>query len=98
MGIGTNNQAEYKAILAAMETAALFQPQKITCHLDSELVVRQLRGEYRVKNSELRQLWEAVQGVKKKFSEVRFVSVHRTNDVIQQVDRLVNLTLDEEMG
>jgi ribonuclease HI len=64
--------------------------------LDSELVVKQLSGEYRVKNIELVTLWQKVQEIKKKFREVKFVNVPRTHVVIQKVDELVNLTLDKE--
>jgi ribonuclease HI len=98
VGVSTNNQAEYKALLAALETAALLKVEKVTCHLDSELVVKQLSGEYRVKNRELKQLWQAVQEFKKRFSEIRFVNVPRSHNVIQEVDKLVNLTLDKETG
>ena len=98
VGVSTNNQAEYKALLVALETAASLKAEKVTCHLDSELVVKQLSGEYRVKNKELKQLWQTVQEFKKRFSEIKFVNVPRTHSVIQEVDKLVNLTLDEETG
>ncbi len=97
MGVKTNNQAEYKALLTALETAVELQAERVTCHLDSELVVKQLTGEYHVKNTELVKLWQQVQKLKKKFREVTFVNVPRTNIVIQKVDELVNLTLDKEM-
>ena len=70
--------------------------ESVTCHLDSELVVKQLNGEYRVKNKDLRQLWEKIQELKNHFAHVKFISVPRTNEIIQQADKLVNLTLDAE--
>jgi len=96
VGVCTNNQAEYKALLAALETVAALKTETVTCHLDSELVVKQLSGEYRVKNKELKQLWQKVQEIKKQFSEAKFVNVPRSHRVIQKVDKLVNLTLDAE--
>ncbi len=98
IGVSTNNQAEYEALLAALKTAASLKAEKVTCHLDSELVVKQLSGEYRVRNKDLKELWKTVQEIKKKFSEIKFVNVPRTHSVIQEVDKLVNLTLDKETG
>ena len=94
IGLSTNNQAEYKALLAGLEAAAEREAAKVICHLDSELVAKQLSGEYRVKDKTLRLLWQKVQELAKKFGEVRFVHVPRSHGVIQEVDRLVNLTLD----
>ena len=98
VGVCTNNQAEYKALLAALEVAAARKAEKVTCNLDSELVVKQLLGEYKVKNESLRQLWQEVQDITKQFIEVKFVNVPRSNNVIQEVDRLVNMTLDASAG
>jgi len=94
VGVCTNNQAEYKALLAALESAAAHKADSVTCHLDSELVVKQVTGEYRVKNEELKELWRRVQEAKKRFNEVKFVNVPRSHRIIQEADRLVNLTLD----
>jgi ribonuclease HI len=98
VGVCTNNQAEYRALLAALETAEALKAETITCHLDSELVVKQLTGEYRVKDKELKQLWQTVQEFKKNFDKIEFVNVPRTHSIIREVDKLVNLTLDEEIG
>jgi ribonuclease HI len=72
------------------------KPESVTCHLDSELVVKQLNGEYRVKNQDLRQLWQKIQELKKHFTKIKLISVPRTNRIIRQADKLVNLTLDAE--
>jgi ribonuclease HI len=94
IGLSTNNQAEYQALIQALETAIRLKAEKVTCHLDSELVVKQLSYEYRVKNQELRKLWLKVQELKSNFSDVKFVNVPRSHIVIQKVDKLVNQTLD----
>jgi ribonuclease HI len=98
VGVSTNNQAEYKALLAALDTAASLKAEKVTCHLDSELVVKQLSGEYKVKSRELKELWQRIQELKKRFIEVKFVNVPRTHTIIQEVDTLVNVALDGETG
>lgn len=96
IGLHTNNQAEYEALLMALKYAISEKAQEVTCHLDSELVAKQLNGEYTVKNSELQQLWRRVQQLKVCFKKIRFVNVPRTNLQIQRADALVNRTLDEE--
>lgn len=94
LGNRTNNQAEYEALIAALEVASEIGAEEVLCYLDSELVARHLRGEYRVKNVELRRLWDKVQALRLRFKEVRFVNVPRANSYIQKADALVNETLD----
>jgi ribonuclease HI len=96
LGKRTNNQAEYEAIIAALEAAMQLGAEEILCHLDSQLVCRHLTGEYRVKNVDLRKLWGRVQDLKRCFKQVSYVSVPRTNKFIKQVDRLVNEKLNKE--
>jgi ribonuclease HI len=98
IGRSTNNQAEYRALIAALQAAISLNADELFCHLDSELVTKQLTGEFKVKNQELRQLWRNVRDLKKRFKEVRFVNVPRTLSQIQEVDTLVNQKLDEEAG
>lgn len=94
MGVCTNNQAEYSALLAALDIAANLETDMVTCHLDSELVAKQLNGEYRIKNRELKKLWQRVQEKKKQFTKVEFIFVPRSHPTIQEVDKLVNSALD----
>lgn len=98
IGSHTNNQAEYEALIAALESALDLSAEEVTCHLDSELVTKQVTGEYRVKNSELRKMWNKVQKLKRRFKKISFANVPRTNIHIQKVDALVNETLDKERG
>jgi len=98
VGSRTNNQAEYEALIAALESAIALQAEEVICHLDSELVVKQLNGEYRVKNSELRKLWRKIQELTKRFKKSSFISVPRTNIQIQKADALVNKALDGEFS
>lgn len=95
LGKRTNNQAEYEALIAALEAAKAIGTREVTCHLDSEVVAKHLKGEYHVKNPELRKLWMKVQELKQSFGKVSFVNVPRTNSYIQEADTLVNQTLDK---
>ncbi len=94
MGERTNNQAEYEALIAALETSVTLGAEEVTCYLDSELVAKHMTGEYKVKNAELFKLWSRAQELKQCFKQLRFVNVPRTNSYIQEADRLVNLALD----
>jgi lactoylglutathione lyase len=96
IGVATNNQAEYEALIAALEFAVAFKAQEVTCHLDSELVGKQMTGEYRVKDAALQKLWRKAQERKTQFQKVSFVNVPRTNPYIQRADALVNEALDKE--
>ena len=96
IGNATNNQAEYKGLIAALEFAKAFKAQEVICHLDSELVGKQLKGEYSVRNSELKKLWSKAQELSSCFKKVRFVNVPRINQYISRADELLNKTLDEE--
>lgn len=96
IGEHTNNQAEYDALIAALEFAVANKVEEVVCHLDSELVAKQLKGEYRVKNFELQKLWCRAQELKRCFKKITFVNVPRTNVYIQRADALVNKTLDEQ--
>jgi ribonuclease HI len=98
IGVHTNNQAEYEALIAALEAAVELHAEEVTCHLDSELVTKQVNGEYRVKNSELRKLWNKVRDLNRRFTKVSFLSVRRSNVYIQEADALVNEALDQEVG
>jgi ribonuclease HI len=98
IGEATNNQAEYKALIFALEFALVIKAQEVICHLDSELVGKQLKGEYSVKNPELRKLWRKAVELKSCFKKTRFVNVPRTNPYIVKADALVNETLDEQTG
>jgi len=95
IGVGTNNQAEYRALISALEAASDFTDQEVDCSLDSELVVKQLNGDYEVHNLVLKGLWLEVNRMKKGFRNVSFMYVRRTNLYIQQVDEMANEILDD---
>ena len=94
IGEATNNQAEYIALIRALELATAYCRRTIRCFLDSELVVRQLNGRYRIKNEKLRELFYILKDREKAFEKVIYHHVRRTNKFIQYADRLVNEALE----
>lgn len=92
IGIQTNNIAEYRALIVGLTLAKQFMPNHLVCHLDSELVVKQLRGEYRVKMPTFQPLIEEITQLKSQFPSVEFVHVPRAQN--SYADKLVNKALD----
>lgn len=95
IGETTNNVAEYKAVIKAFEIAHDFKVHEITHHMDSELVKKQLTGEYRLKAEHLRPLFLKVKELEKKFKKVTYVHVPREHPQMKRADRQVNRALDE---
>jgi ribonuclease HI len=95
LGIKTNNQAEYEALISALTVAAHITNQTATCKLDSELIVKQLNGQYHVKSPELKTLWQKTQQLKQKFKKVTFTHTARTDPHIQEVDHAANRILNK---
>lgn len=103
IGTATNNQAEYMAVVAALEWLADNQhnlgekPEKISVHLDSRLVVNQLNGRFKVKNANLREMLLKVRGLENQIDiPVTYHLVPREEN--READRLVNRALDELNG
>lgn len=93
IGIETNNVAEYRALIKALELARAYQPNRIIAHLDSELVVKQVNGDYKVKMPTLQPLVEEVQELAAEFPDVVFTHIPRGDNY--RADALVNRALDE---
>jgi ribonuclease HI len=94
IGEATNNVAEYRALVAGLESAAERGVSELEVVSDSELLVRQMRGEYRVKNAALRELWEAANDLERRFDRVRYTAVRQEHNEL--ADRLVNEALDAQ--
>lgn len=90
----TNNIAEYSALIRALELASKFG-KEVTCILDSELVVKQLLGEYKVKNPFLLELFLKVQKLQDKFDKIKYLHSSRLDKFQQIADQLVNAELDK---
>ena len=94
IGETTNNEAEYRSVIKALELATGYDPEMITVEMDSELVVKQLNGEYDVIADNLAPLHNEVQAIVDDY-DVRFEHVPRHTDFQQLADDLVNEALDE---
>ncbi|HET9722034.1 MAG TPA: reverse transcriptase-like protein [Candidatus Saccharimonadales bacterium] len=94
MGMATNNQAEYLGFKKGLERARDLGIGKITLHSDSQLVVNQMNGIYKVKNQELAPLHQDVKELAKSFETIRFVYVPRELNKI--ADKEVNRILDQQ--
>ena len=95
LGIVTNNVAEYRALVAGLQSAARHKASPLTVCMDSELVVRQMTGEYRVKHAGLKPLHAEATRAAAAVAPVRFVAVRREDNV--RADELVNETLDRAL-
>jgi len=96
IGEATNNQAEYKAVIAAINKAKDLCAQELEFILDSELVVKQLNREYKVKNGDLAPLFVQIYNAALGFKKVTFRHVPREQN--KEADKLVNQALDKIMG
>lgn len=92
IGTGTNNSAEYLALIEGLSLAKKHGIKNLMCYLDSELVVKQLNGQYSVKHDEMKKLFDKVSDLKKEFDAVEFIHVERTKNKF--ADKLVNTILD----
>jgi ribonuclease HI len=91
----TNNIAEYEALVKALELAQNYTNKELMCFLDSELVVKQLMGEYRVRDSKLIPLFLKVQKLQEKFDKIIYKYISRENEFQKIVDGLLNKELDK---
>ena len=93
LGILTNNQAEYYALITALEEAKKLKGSRITCFLDSELIVKQLTREYKIKDKKLASLFIKVWNLSQGFKKINFFYIPREKN--KEADWLVNLALSK---
>jgi ribonuclease HI len=92
VGKATNNVAEYAGLLAALERARAAGATEIELRSDSELLVKQMNGQYRVKQPHLQKLWLAAQQLARSFA--RFSVLHVRREANAEADRLANIAMD----
>lgn len=92
IGIATNNVAEYQAVIEGLEAALRFHPDLLVLRADSQLLIRQLEGRYRVKSPNLKPLYAQVRELLNRFPEVRLEHVPREQNEV--ADALANAALD----
>lgn len=91
----TNNIAEYEALIKALELALKYTKDELTCFLDSELIVNQLLGKYRVRKPELLRLFLKVQKLQENFKSIKYKHVSREDKFQIIVDEILNDELDK---
>ncbi len=92
LGKQTNNVAEYTALLLALQKAKELEAERVHCRLDSELIVKQMSGEYRVKNEHLAKLFVQIWNLRQQFVDVTFEHVRREKNKV--ADQLANDAMD----
>ncbi len=96
IGETTNNQAEYKALIAALERASALRAEEVQCKLDSELVVKQMRREYKVREPGLQKLFLEAWNLSLAFKKITFSHIPREQN--SEADAEVNKAIDEHVG
>jgi len=92
IGESTNNDAEYKALLEGIGSLKEMKVKSVICFLDSELVVKQLNGLYKVKNANIKTLWKKIKELEKNFGSITYTHVKREKNY--EADAIVNDVLD----
>lgn len=92
IGIATNNAAEYLAVIYGLQESVFLQAARVVLHLDSQLVARQLKGEYRVKDQDMRKYHDLALNLFRGFDKVDIEEVPRERN--KEADALVNRALD----
>ena len=95
IGTATNNVAEYTAVLEGLRLASRLRASDVEVRLDSELVARQLNGEYRIKNSNLKAIYRSVISEAARFDSCRYKHIPRAENA--RADELANEALDVEL-
>jgi ribonuclease HI len=95
LGHATNNVAEYEALLIGLEALLKSGKKQIHVHSDSQLLVRQLNGEYRVKDEKLKVLFERATHLLRQFERYRIIHVPREENKL--ADRLANKAIDDAL-
>ncbi len=92
IGEATNNEAEYYALIDGLTAAKEKKADQVDCYLDSEFVVNQLKGTYKVKNERMKVLWEKTKVLEKNFKSVTYTHIVRSKNT--EADKIVNQVLD----
>ncbi len=92
LGTNTNNYAEYTSLIIGLEKALELGVNEVEVRMDSELIVKQMLGQYRVKNQNLKPLYETAKGLAGRFSQFRIIHIERALN--KEADRLANQAMD----
>lgn len=93
LGVATNNQAEYKALIAAFKKAVQLGAAELEFYLDSELIVKQLNRQYKVKNKDLAPLFLQIHNLSLNFKRITYTHISRERN--SEADKLANEAMDK---
>ena len=97
LGNATNNIAEYRAAIEALEKAVEYTRWEVEVYSDSELLVNQMNGAWRIKKKHLKELYDQIKQPKERFKQVTFYHLPRENKFIKEADRLCSECLDKNL-
>lgn len=94
LGVETNNYAEYRGLIAGISKAIELGADEVEFVMDSELVIKQMNGEYKVKSPKMQELHKDAKALASMIEKVRFTHVRRSNEFVSRADALLNHTMD----
>ncbi len=94
LGINTNNYAEYRGLIAGITKALEMKADRVEFVMDSELVIKQMRGEYKVKSPNIMELHKDAKALSSLIPDVTFTHVKRENRFVSRADSLLNAEMD----
>lgn len=94
LGIMTNNMAEYEGLIIGLKLAIKHKCNRVSVFMDSQLVVRQIKGEYKVKDEKMKMKYNVVKELMRNFEEITFEHILRNKN--SYADKLVNIILDAQ--
>lgn len=98
LGVHTNNYAEYRGLIAGMSKALELGADEVEFVMDSQLVIRQMTGQYRVKSPDMLALHEDAKNLASMIPKVTFTNVRRSERLIPRADALLNAEMDRHSG
>ena len=96
IGIRTNNEAEYEALISGLNEALSITQKQILCFSDSNLVINQMNGLWQITKNHLQALWNEAHTIASQCEKTHFMHLPRTNSLLVEADRLVNEVLNAE--
>ena len=95
LGVQTNNYAEYRGLIAAISKALELKADEVEFTMDSELAIKQMNGEYKVKSDNIKELHKDAKALSSLIPKVTFTHVRRANEFVSRADYLLNMEMDK---
>lgn len=98
LGVHTNNYAEYRGLIAGLTEAVKRGAKEAVFVMDSQLVIRQMNGQYQVRSDSMKELYDDARALASMIPSVSFVNVRRSQELIPRADALLNAEMDRHTG